>query len=100
MTFSITVRPAKGWTIWNVRVSPRRQIACGFEPTMDPPLKRISRGRRVEAGDEVEHGGLPRAVRSDEPDDLARVEVEVEVADGEEPAETLGEPGHLEEAHR
>ena len=27
MTFSITDKPAKGWTIWNVRVSPRRQMA-------------------------------------------------------------------------
>ena len=42
MTFSITDSPAKGWTIWNVRVSPSRQIAWGLAPTMDPPLKRIS----------------------------------------------------------
>ena len=49
-------------------------------------------GRRVEARDEVEHGGLAGPVGPDEPDDLARRDREIESVDGLQPAEALAEP--------
>jgi hypothetical protein len=42
ITLSSVLSPAKGCTIWKVRASPRRQIACGLSPTMDAPLKRMA----------------------------------------------------------
>ena len=42
ITFSRAVRFTKGWTIWNVRARPRRQISCGRAPTTDTPLKRMA----------------------------------------------------------
>ena len=42
ITFSSVVRFTNGCTIWNVRASPRRQIAWGLAPTIDAPLKRMA----------------------------------------------------------
>ncbi len=47
-----------------------------------------ARGRLVEAGDAVEHGGLAGAVRSDQRGDLAPLGIEGEVVDGDDAAET------------
>src|SRR5437879_4914821 len=54
---------------------------------------------RVDARDRVDQGALAGAVGPDEPDDLARRDLEVHVAQRLEPAEVLGEAPHLEQAH-
>src|SRR5581483_3707203 len=56
---------------------------------------RAFRGR-VEAGHQVEHGGLAGPVRPDEAHDLAGGDGEIEAAHRDEAAEALGEPAHLE----
>ena len=53
--------------------------------------------RRVEAGDDVEEGGLPGTVGADHADDLARVGVEVDVVDGLNASEPLRHSGEFEE---
>src|SRR5205085_4386770 len=53
----------------------------------------------VDARDEVEERRLARAVRTDHADDLARVDVQVEVAQRVEPPEVLREPADGEQAH-
>ena len=71
----------------------------GLEPDQGRAVERdraVSRG--VEAGDEVEHGGLAGAVGPDEPDDLAALDREVESAHRGEPAEALVQPAQLEQA--
>src|SRR5215471_14319966 len=42
ITFSMTVRLRKGLTIWKVRLTPRRPMACGERPRIEPPRKRTS----------------------------------------------------------
>ena len=53
--------------------------------------------RRVDAGDEVEDGGLARAVRADQPAEFALADGEVDRADGGEAAEADGGLVELEE---
>src|SRR5262249_28880586 len=48
------------------------------------------------AADAVEQRGLARAVRPDQPDDLALANREVDRVDGHEPAEALGNAAALE----
>src|SRR5687767_12783375 len=40
--FSRTESPAKGWTIWKVRTTPRAQITSGAKPRSEVPTKRMS----------------------------------------------------------
>ncbi len=54
-------------------------------------------GGDVEAGEAVEEGGLAGAVGSDEADDLAAVDGEVDVADGGEAAEAHGDAACVED---
>src|SRR5437762_522109 len=51
----------------------------------------------VEPADAVEDRGLPRSVRSDEPDDLAGVDREVDAVDGDESSDADREAGDLQE---
>src|SRR5262249_57855399 len=51
------------------------------------------------AGDDVEEGGLARAVRPDEADDLAVVDVEIDRIERNEPAEAAGQAAAGEQAH-
>src|SRR5213592_1000302 len=51
----------------------------------------------VEPADAVEDRGLPRSVRSDEPDDLAGVHRKVDAVDGDQASEVDREPRDLEE---
>ena len=51
----------------------------------------LARGDVVEPRDAVEERRLPGAVRSDDADDGSFVDIEVELVDGEEPAEPLGD---------
>ena len=53
-------------------------------------------GRLIHAGEHVEDGGLPRAVRSDQSHQLVRLEREVEVAHRGEAAEADGDVPSLE----
>src|SRR5262245_2067433 len=56
-----------------------------------------------EAGQQVERGGLARAVGADEPEDLALGHRQVEAAHRLDAAEALGQPARLEQrarAHR
>ena len=54
---------------WNVRAMPRRLIWCGDSPAMLRPSRRIVPALgRVDAGDQVEDGGLAGAVRADQAD--------------------------------
>jgi hypothetical protein len=57
-------------------------------------------GRRpMEPGHEVEERGLPRPVRADDPAHLAPLDGEIDARDGEEAAEALRQPSHLEQRH-
>ena len=49
------------------------------------------------AGDEVEDGGLARAVRADQADDAALADVEGEIAHGDQPAEGLAQAADAEQ---
>src|SRR5215469_5788442 len=52
-----------------------------------------------EAGEQVENRGLPRSVRTDQPQHLALGHGEIEAADGEQSAEALLETRDFEKAH-
>ncbi len=54
---------------------------------------------RVDAGDEVEDGGLSRAVRADQPPDLTDSDLQVVVLDGPQPAEVVRHPSNPQERH-
>src|SRR5262245_22681949 len=56
------------------------------------------RGGDEGPGDAVEQRGLARAVRADEPEDLALVHLERDLVQGGEPAEALGHAGEAEHA--
>src|SRR5581483_9605299 len=56
-----------------------------------------TRGRLVDAGDHVEEGRLAGAVRTDQRDDRAARDREVDVVDRDEPAELLAERVGLQE---
>src|SRR5262249_53559629 len=58
-----------------------------------------ARGRAVDPRDHVEHGGLARPVRTDQPDDLPCLHAEVEAVECPEAPEVLGQPCRLEERH-
>ena len=57
-----------------------------------PALEPDGSGRGpIDAGDGVEQRGLARPVRTDQPDDLVLVGMEVDLVDGDEAAEGLGQ---------
>ena len=57
----------------------------------------LARRGAVDAREEVERRGLARAVRSDEPEQFALADVEVQVGDGGKPAEYHGDVRRLEQ---
>ena len=59
----------------------------------------VARRDVVEPGDAVEERRLAGAVRSDDADDGSFVDVEVELVDGEEPAEPFGDGARHEQRH-
>src|SRR5947208_1780164 len=67
------------------------------EPDHGPDLARVGSEKPRE---QVEDGGLPGPVGSDEADHLAVGHGQVEPLHGEEASEALGEPAHLEQAQR
>ena len=96
-TFSSTVRCGNTAEIWNERTSPMRAIAAGREPVISRPLKKIwPRVGRQEVREQVEAGRLAGAVRADQRVDRAATHRQVDVLDGDEALELLGEPARLE----
>src|SRR3954466_7844866 len=82
---------------------PRWARLQAASPSMRPPAKvifpegdlpRVGRDRVV---DQVEDGGLARAVRSDEPGDRALRHHEGAAVDGAQPTALLDQPGNLEQ---
>src|SRR5260370_532807 len=84
-------------------------FSCGFMPAAGSSSRRIEgRGGRGEgegglggggegeAGDEVEGGRLPGAVRADQADQLGRADADAEVREGRQPAESAGGFARLE----
>jgi hypothetical protein len=57
-------------------------------------------GRRVNAGDEIEHGGLARTVGANEADEFVFADGEIDGTDGDEAAETDGRLVKLEQRRR
>ena len=95
-------RPALIWSnrlvIWNERAMPRWAICSGCSPVMSRPPKRIwpERGRE-EAGEQVEQRGLAGAVGADQGVHGALGDAQVDVGDGAEAAELLGQGAGLEQ---
>ena len=52
----------------------------------------------VDAGDDVEQRGLARAVGTDEAQDLAALDREIDPVERGDAAELFGEPAHFEES--
>ena len=77
---------------------PRRAISNGRQPTIDSPRKTTSPdGERERAGDQVEHRALAGAVRADQAEDLAGLDRERQVVDGDQAAELLARRPHVEQ---
>ena len=92
-TFSSAVMFWKRRMFWNVRPMPRcgdrvRRLAGDVVAVEDDPAG----GRLVDAGEHVEERRLAGAVRADQADDRAARDREVDVVDGDEPAELLAQP--------
>ena len=73
---------------------------CGGQRETDSPSSSDGAGARpVNAGDDVEERGLARAVGSDERDHLARLDVERDAIEGDDPTEANAQLAHLEQRH-
>ncbi len=90
ITFSFTVMFRNSRSVWNVRAMPRRRDLCGARPTSDSAVEQdVALVGPVDARDEVEQRGLAGPVRPDHADDLALVDVQVELVDHLQAAERL-----------
>ena len=81
----------------------RRAARCGARASraIGVPLNAMSpASQRERARDHVQHGGLARAVRPDQADDLARLDRERQVVDRDQPAERLADRGRREQCAR
>ena len=94
---SRTVSSSNSSTACHERTIPARARRSTDHPSMGAPSKLTEpdRGRR-EAGDDVEQRRLPGAVRSDEPDHLARLDLEADGVEGDDAAEGDGDVVHRE----
>ena len=89
-TFSSTVMSGTSLTCWKVRAMPSFATSCGGALSM----LLAEHGDRAagggeHAGDQVEGGALAGAVRADQRDDLAGLDVEGDIVDGDHAAELL-----------
>ena len=103
VTFSSTLRPLNGRTIWKVRPTPASHTRSGRRPEIVLAVEADGAGgRRVDAGDHVEDRGLARAVGSDQRVDRAGRHAEADIVHRAQAAEALAEAGELEPraAHR
>ena len=98
MTFSMTDSPANGLTSWKVRPTPARQIWSGRQPSMRLPREAHLAGiGAIDAGDDIEAGGLAGAVGPDQPDDGALGDGQADILHGAQAAEALGHLVELEQ---
>ena len=89
---SRTVSSSNSSTACHERTIPARARRSTDQPSMGAPSKRDrARSGRREAGDDVEQRRLPGAVRSDEPDHLARLDLEADGVEGDDAAEGDGD---------
>ena len=82
MTFSSAVSPVKGRRFWKVRASPHSTMRCaGSRADRAGHRQRdLAAVGLFEAGQDVEQGGLSRAVGSDDPHDLALADLQSETS--------------------
>ena len=91
-TFSRIESFRNGRGIWNVRATPRWQIASGVSPAISSPRKRIDPAVGWRAPEmQLNIVVLPGAVRADEPEDLPLGDLEGDVVERGEAAEALDE---------
>ena len=98
MTFSVTVRSGKGLSFWKVRATPRLAMLVGAQAGDVVAVEEDPAGvERLEAGDQVEQRRLAGAVRTDDAEDLALVDVEGDVGVGGQAAVALGDAFDVEQ---
>ena len=91
MTFSTRLSPGRGRTSWKVLPMPRWHLLwAGISLTSRPFKKDFSLRGKVDAGDDVDEGRLPRPVRADDPQDLVFPELHADPGQGGQPAEMPG----------
>ena len=101
MRFSRTVRSSNSSAACHVRVSPRWARSAGAMPVMSVPSRTTLPVLGDEPRDRVDERRLACAVRADQPDELALLDLQVDVAEGVHAAEADGQPSCLEQcAHR
>ena len=77
---------------------PRLVMRYGFFPPTGFPVEEDApAGGPINAGDQIEDGGLARAVRADEADQFARADAEVETRHGLQPAELDGDIAQVQQ---
>ncbi len=62
-----------------------------------PVQRDLSLGGRIDAGDDVEQCGLACAVWSDDADDLALFNMDIDIGQRSQAAELLSDPGHRQD---
>ena len=85
--------------VWNVRDPCLRDLVSLLADDVLSVEDDRAPGRCVDAGQHVEDRCLPRAVGTDESDDLAALHLDVEVRNGAQTAEILREMLDVEESH-
>ena len=86
--------------IWNVRAMPRAHALFGRKRRDVAAVEQDrARGRREEAADQIEERRLAGAVGADHGAQLARLDGERDVVDGDQAAEALRDVVDLEQAH-
>ncbi len=98
-TFSMTVIEWKVAAIWKVRPTPSRQISRGFLPTIFSPSSSTSPGIRPQLPVEhVEAGRFAGAVRAEQREQLAALQIERDVVDRAHAAEAACQIADLQQA--
>ena len=100
-TFSSTVMSGTSLTCWKVRAMPSCATSCGGALSMVLPSTRDgAAGGGQHAGDQVEGRALAGAVGADQRDDLAGLDVERHIVDGDHAAELLARALDLQQRRR
>ena len=90
LMFSSTVCRCSGRECWNTMPTPLRAIRCEGQPAdLDAVETDSTGGRPLDAHDELHHRRFAGAVRSDQAEDLAALQLEAEVLDGDRPPKRL-----------
>ena len=85
---------------WKVRAMPARVIACwGMTRQLFPIQNDLSCIERVDAGEQVENGGLACAVRTDDPYNIVIVHLKGKIVYRFHTAECLGEAFNFQRTH-